>query len=89
TIYEKLAKEYTDCQAAEKAVMYLAYFYHHRLFDLNNALTWYKYYLDTYPNGQYYQIMANAYDQLKEIEDALAQGSEAEENEPQKPEKVE
>jgi len=89
TIYEKLAKEYTDCQAAEKAVMYLAYLYHHRLCDLNNALAWYKYYLDTYPNGQYYQIMANAYDQLKEIEDALAQGSEAEENEPQKPEKVE
>jgi hypothetical protein len=33
--------------------------------------------------------MANAYDQLKEIEDALAQGSESEENETQKPEKVE
>ncbi|HPC36059.1 MAG TPA: tetratricopeptide repeat protein [Candidatus Marinimicrobia bacterium] len=88
-IYEKLAKEYSECQTAEKAVMYLAYIYHHRLYDLNNALTWYKYYLDTYPKGQYYTIMKSAYDQLKNIESTLAKGDQDEKNESQKPEKAE
>jgi outer membrane protein assembly factor BamD (BamD/ComL family) len=73
--FDSLAKQYADTQAAEKSVMNIAYLYHHRLFDLNNALKWYAYFVDTYPTSKNCPMMRGAYDQLKAVESAIAKAA--------------
>ncbi|MFA5728980.1 MAG: tetratricopeptide repeat protein [Candidatus Neomarinimicrobiota bacterium] len=85
-LFEKLCRDYPDCNAAEKSVLNLAYIYHHKLFDLQNSLTWYKYYLDTYPQGEFYAKIKANYDQLKSLEDALAQDDQTADQESEKTE---
>lgn len=75
-LFTKLCQQYPEYIAAEKGVLNLAYIYHHKLYDLENSLKWYKYYMDTYPKGEFYTIMKTNYDQLKSLEDALAQGDQ-------------
>lgn len=86
TTFERLCHDYPDCQAAEKSVLNLAYIYHHKLFDLSNALKWYKYYLDTYPKGEYYPMMKGTYDRLKSLEDTLAKSDQLPKDEVKEPE---
>jgi hypothetical protein len=73
--FDTLAKQYKDTKAGEKAVVNIAYLYHHKLFDLNNALVWYKYFIDTYPMSELSPMMRSSYDQLKVVEAAIIQAS--------------
>jgi len=75
--FQAIYQKYPDSRSAEKSIINLAYLYHHNLFDLKNALTWYKYYIDTYPKGESYQSMRVAYEQLKGIETAIATQNQA------------
>jgi len=76
TQFDSIARNYADTKAGQKGIANIAYTYHHKLFDLNNALTWYKYFVDTYPTSELCPMMRGTYDQLKAVENAIAKAAQ-------------
>lgn len=74
--FDSIARNYADTKAGQKGILNIAYIYHHKLFDLNNALTWYKYFVDTFPTSEFCPMMRGSYDQLKAVESAIAKAAQ-------------
>ncbi len=76
--YQRVVVNYPNTPAAEKSTMNIAYLYHHKLFNLEKAIEWYKIFTDNYPKHAYYAQFRATYEQLKGIKSALESQSQGE-----------
>jgi tetratricopeptide (TPR) repeat protein len=70
-IFAKIKDDYSQTYYAEKGILNIAWIYQNKYYDLENALYWYKYYIDTYPQGENIALVQSNYNTLNNIAIAL------------------
>jgi tetratricopeptide (TPR) repeat protein len=71
SIFIKIKDSYPQTYYAEKSVYSIAWIYQNKYYDLENALNWYKYYIETYPQGDNFSQAQSNYNALNSIAIAL------------------
>jgi len=70
-IFVKIKSSYPQTYYAEKSVFNIAWIYQNKCYDLDNALDWYKYYIEIYPKGENISLAQTNYNALNNLVIAL------------------
>jgi outer membrane protein assembly factor BamD (BamD/ComL family) len=67
TVFNSVYRQYPATYYAEKSVLNIAWIYHHKYYDLDNAIKWYKIFLDEYPESENISFVKPIYNTLVDI----------------------
>lgn len=71
-LFSSVQAQYPDTFYGKLSILNIAWLFHHRLFDLENALYWYETYLDKYPDSEEVRQIRRSYTDLKQLQNELA-----------------
>jgi len=71
TVFNSVYRQYPATYYAEKSVLNIAWIYHHKYYDLDNAIKWYKIFLDEYPESENISLVKPVHNNLAGIYTAM------------------
>jgi len=67
TLLTSIHDSYPLSLYGEKSVLSIAWLYQHRIFNIDNAILWYKSFMDFYPNSPFFSDVQHQYNELSDI----------------------
>lgn len=86
SIFVKVKDNYSQTYYGEKSVFNIAWIYQNKYYDLENALNWYKYYIENFPQGESFSQAQTNYNILNSA--AIAPSTSSDSTQEELPETI-